>query len=321
MLALHGRWRCHHSADSHSAYPNSNIPFVLKTMARRKLFARSSLILLTLLIAGCALNDEVRFPPPSVIAPQDKNRELIVESGKPPYSSLETYKLNPPANDPNRVPFSHTTAYIEFDEQGDFLDRRQLEAALSDNLPIYNTPKRLLIFYAHGWQNNTRSRDVALFNQFIAHLNEALAKVDDDVTRQRWTVYGVYLAWRGTTFQPVDYVQPHDSSQIVPNIDSISTKTDVPLWGPVTAVKYFTFWSRQTAAARFAGGPLLETIQAISNKVRSDKQGPVFSRTILMGHSFGAYIVEKTLLQSFAAEEISSSSDVPCIPENPVGLG
>ena len=270
----------------------------------------------SLLVGSCALNEEVRQPPQFFLPRNTEKRDIVLDSTNKPYSSMETYRLEPPKDDENKTPFSHTTAYIEFDEQGDFLDRGQLKAALADQA-VYHASKRLLIFYAHGWQNNTRSRDVALFNQFVAHLNEALAKVDDEQNppQPRWSVYGVYLAWRGTNFDPVDYVDAHDPSQEIEKPEDIQPKTDYFAWLPVTMVKYFTFWSRKSAAARFAGAPLLETIQSISNKVRAANNqmqtdpltgsvsGKVLSRTILMGHSFGAYIIEKTLLQSIAAEE------------------
>lgn len=139
-----------------------------------------------------------------------------------------------------------------------------------------------------------------MFNRFIGHLNEALGQACDAKKVGRWTVYGVYLSWRGTNFQPVDYVEPHHDQD-----KPIEVKTDPVLYGPVSLVKPFTFWSRKAAANRFAGAPLMETIQSLSNKVRvkNTVPGVTLTRSVLMGHSFGAYIIEKTLLQSMASEE------------------
>jgi hypothetical protein len=96
----------------------------------------------------------------------------------------------------------HSISYIEFDDQGDFLDRHQLVDAMAH---IPDGPNRLVVFYAHGWQNNTRSADVGQFNALLAHLahtlNEPTQKRDGGMP---WEVYGVYLGWRGTLYDPSD---------------------------------------------------------------------------------------------------------------------
>ena len=283
-------------------------------MSSRSHLYLSVAFLIILVLSGCAINEQMRTPSnPDTSTYLGKHEAALREKrGSNPYDNIEYYNILDPTPDFGHYAYKHKTAYVEFDEQGDFFDRGQLLSALA------NTPtgtRRLLIFYAHGWENNTRSRDVLLFNEFLAHLSRALnrpARPGLKPASPGWEVYGVYLAWRGTLYAPVDYTDPHHQTPSdKPETEDEAFKGDSvdPVSnGTISALKPFSFWSRKTAASRFAGGPLLETIQSISDKVRGDTTGTdgthLLSRTILMGHSFGAFIMEKTLLQAIATEEV-----------------
>ena len=204
----------------------------------------------------------------------------------------------------------HKIAYIEFDEQGDFFDRRQLVDALA-NTPV--GANRLVVFYAHGWQNNTRSGDVAQFNAFLAHLAHSLNdKSEKDGLYKPWEVYGVYLSWRGTLYDPSVIYPPQPSNQTCDVEDILKKPLNNPWNIQASVPKEFTFWSRKAAANRFAGAPLLETINLISAKVRTQPTAPgelLTSRVILIGHSFGAYVIEKTVLQAITTQEPTMEPD------------
>ncbi|MDQ2919197.1 MAG: hypothetical protein M3R10_04885, partial [Verrucomicrobiota bacterium] len=80
-------------------------------------------------------------------------------------------------------------AFIEFGEQGSYLDTSQVAAA--DKL-VRTTHRPLVISYVHGWHNNAASNDVALFSKFLAQI-AATPLIKD----KGFHVIGVYLGWRG----------------------------------------------------------------------------------------------------------------------------
>ena len=291
--------------------------------------------------SGCALNESIRTPgTPSA----SDNAPPIADQH---YFNIEDYVLqNEPQQEDRGLAssmikrellapgsFENKTAYIEFDEQGDFFDRSQLIYALN-NIPT--SPHRLVVIYVHGWQNNSESEDVSKFNDFVAHLNRTLyLKALRDAEQGRlgkadiWSVYGVYISWRGSLLPPSFQTLPHnditgkayspdappDSSSMFSPLPqdhpryAFSTKeNDLEYLVPIKyilrdAPKVLSFWSRAAAANRFAGGPLVETINSIAYQTRMQGAGQAgdCSRVMLIGHSFGAYVIEKTILQDYGA--------------------
>jgi hypothetical protein len=256
---------------------------------------------LVTLICGCVSNEQVRWVDRSGVEKSSAD-ESQLNRDKSQYSSVETYrddsipKQSETKQQASYEPTSHTTAYIEFDEQGDFFDRRQLSAALDMFQP--NDPKRLVIFYAHGWKNNSTSGDVVEFNKFLAHLDRAL-NGSGTLPEDRVKVFGVYLAWRGALLHPAVTALPQEDPD-----HKGSPKSENFAFGSLeTGVKETTFWTRKAAAFRFAGAPLLETIQTISSfaKVAPAGNANFRAKVVLIGHSFGAYIIERSILQSLAS--------------------
>ena len=259
------------------------------------------LLVVVLLLGGCAGNMQWRessaTPPPTTS-----------DSTTLPYLDIEHYRTTLYAepgvrrsDEQKEVERRHVTAYIEFDEQGDFLDRNQLVDALH-NIPT--GPNRLVIFYCHGWQNNTRSGDVAQFNALLAHmahtLNEKKATPGNPAP---WQVYGIYLGWRGAIYDPSTIYPAQPFNQTCSLEALLKKPQNNPYNLLASAPKQLTFWSRKDAAGRFAGSPLLEAINMISAHARTlpaPAGRQLVTKTILIGHSFGAYVIEKTVLQSIS---------------------
>lgn len=156
---------------------------------------------------------------------------------------------------------TYRISFVEFDEKGDFWDRRQLGNA-ANRIGRAKKPV-LLVTYIHGWHHNANDRkpgdngDVETFRALLSEL--ALSESTRDLQ-----VHGVYLGWRGRLVQgPLDYL---------------------------------TFLDRKGAATRVAGTPVTETIFELIRQAR--KYHPGQSKCVVIGHSFGALVLEKAMAQA-----------------------
>ena len=158
---------------------------------------------------------------------------------------------------------NYRLSFVEFDERGDFWDRRQLGEA-SRVIHTSNKPT-LLVTFIHGWHHNADDRkqssknpgDVETFRCLLSELavSESL---------RGFQVHGVFLGWRGRVVQgPLDYL---------------------------------TFLDRKGAATRVAGTPITEAIFEIIRQAR--KAYPGRSKCVVIGHSFGALVLEKAMAQA-----------------------
>jgi hypothetical protein len=179
-------------------------------------------------------------------------------------TSLSPLRPNTAAN-PNASVVAengYKVAFIEFGEQGSYQDPSQLKNALD---LIQNTEKPLVITYVHGWQNNVTSGDVENFESLLARLNRAPAIRDVG-----FHVVGVYLGWRGKLT-------------------------------PVPVLKELSFWNRKATAGRLASNyDCYDAIASISEEAR--KHGAGGQYTVLLGHSFGGLIVERSVAHAINAE-------------------
>lgn len=167
-------------------------------------------------------------------------------------------------------------AVIEFDEQGDFWDKNQLRQSLE---MIRSIDKPLLITYQHGWRHNAEPDDGDLnqFNQFIRNINK--------VKPAGYTACGIYIGWRGA---------------------SISEKKGTGFFTTIPAI--LSFWDRKWATDRMADMGLSQTLSQTSEAVwNGQKKG----RVVVMGHSFGGRIMEKTIAMSLASQAGNGASIKP----------
>ena len=180
-------------------------------------------------------------------------------------------------------------SYIEFDEKGDYWDRRQLGWTVQAIKRATRAKNTVLVVYVHGWQNDAsdlRGHDVGKFRCLLRNLAEA------DGGQHRF--FGVYVGWRGKS---------------IPGGDGIFREGSLP--DLLAKAFYFvphelSFYNRKDTATRVAGLPVTE---AIFQSVAAARQGARASghqaRTILVGHSFGALVLEKAMAQALAAKVIS----------------
>jgi hypothetical protein len=154
-------------------------------------------------------------------------------------------------------------AFIEFGEQGSYQDTSQLKNATD---LVRDVDRPLVVTYVHGWQNNARSDDVDRFEGLLARLSGAHA-----IRAAGFNVVGVYLGWRGKL-------------------------------SPVPVLKELSFFNRKAAAQRIASNfDCYDAIAAISEASRKYHSGHG-QYTILLGHSFGGLIVERSVAHAINAE-------------------
>jgi pimeloyl-ACP methyl ester carboxylesterase len=198
---------------------------------------------------------------------------------------LDQYEPFDGAGERHRYDFS----YIEFDEKGDFWDRRQLGWTVQEIKRAAQTNDLVLVVYIHGWQNDAstlRGHDVPKIHCLLKHLADA--------DRGKHRFFGVYLGWRGKSVPGGDGVFPDNS---IPN--------------RVSKAIFFvphelSLYSRKDAATRIAGMPVTEAIfQSVAAARNGTTRYGHGARTILVGHSLGALVLEKAMAQALAAKVIS----------------
>ncbi len=166
-------------------------------------------------------------------------------------------------------------AFVEFGEQGSYQDPSQLENAR--NL-IKNTSRPLVVTYVHGWQNNARSGDAEKFGDLLGELSAS-----EVVRAGHFHVIGVFLGWRGQL-------------------------TKVPV------VKELTFFSRKAAAERLASNfDCYDAIATISETARRYHAAEA-QYTVLLGHSFGGLVVERSVAHAINAEIHDHADPAKALP-------
>jgi len=166
-------------------------------------------------------------------------------------------------------------AFVEFGEQGSYQDPTQIKNAVK---LIKSTPRPLVVTYVHGWQNNARSGDAERFSGLLRDLSES-----EIVRKAHFNVIGVYLGWRGQL-------------------------TKIPV------IKELTFLSRKAAAERLASNfDCYDAIATVSETARKYHNADG-QYTILLGHSFGGLVVERSVAHAINAEIHGHSEPAKSLP-------
>ena len=188
-------------------------------------------------------------------------------------------------------------SFVEFDERGDFLDFNQHRACQETLKNLAKTGKLILVIYCHGWKNNSQSGDVPAFNCFLSKFATSQA-IETDGLR----VHGIFLGWRGNNFRP--YVDQSMSDgpylQTVqefggPIVDNADGRSNSALW---LIPENLSYWNRKGAAeSRAPGLPMARAIFTYAAAAKAYGGRPS-NRVCVMGHSFGALMLERSLGQA-----------------------
>ncbi len=173
--------------------------------------------------------------------------------------------------------------FVEFDDQGQLRQRRQLDAVLANFSSIADVRDILLVTFVHGWHHSARPDDgnVLQFRHLLSRLADAEAvnsRKDGHLAR---AVLGVYVGWRG---------------------DSITTP-----W-----LKAVTYWDRKNTASKVGAGGVAEVflrLEEIDNAKTGKADESIdkhHSRLVVMGHSLGGEIIATALHQILTDRFINS---------------
>ncbi len=166
-------------------------------------------------------------------------------------------------------------AIVEFDDHGDFWNSRQLDAAVN-MIKEANKSRRgaRVLTFVHGWHDDASPKNET-GNGNLHFLEQELHALSAATAKgeDRPATVGVYLAWRG------------DSTRFP---------------GP------FSFYNRLEAAERIAAGPAItKTLLSILTVTRTNP----LSRSLVVGHSMGALILERTMMKIVIADEVAAEFD------------
>jgi len=171
--------------------------------------------------------------------------------------------------------------FVEVDDFGELYDRGQLNKVMT---MIQNAKKAsknnnaIVITFIHGWKNNASDNTGNVWG-----FREELEDISKEYPNQ--SVVGVYVGWRGAV-------------------------TNVPV------VKEFTFFDRRNAAVRIPGAHLTEILNRIMSETKSciehcsESQPPgTGSLAIVVGHSVGGMVLERTLTQSVVGDILKQEAE------------
>ena len=196
-------------------------------------------------------------------------------------------------------------SFVEFDGRGDFLDFNQHQECLEIISTLSATQTILLVIYCHGWKNTSQSIDVLRFNRFLDQLSTSRL-----VEESGFRVHGIYLSWRGNVVKPyVDFNGGNSEwARETFGEDIVSQKATRRHRRLLSPIEQLSYWSRKHAAEHQVSGLAVTraafTYSAAAKGMQQRKFG-ADNRTLVIGHSFGALMLEQSLLQGAVGNLIS----------------
>jgi hypothetical protein len=228
-------------------------------MERR--LARSLAMALLVCLCGCAQFIQYR-----------SDYTLCTRSGAQPAAQCDGHALQEVSGQDGTA---YLLGFIEFDDQGQLWDRKQMASVLDKLNADAATRDLLLVVFVHGWKHSAAPGDTNI-DTFRTVL-EKIAEVEMQQSRLAGVpareVAGVYLGWRG-------------GSLTVPWIENL------------------TFWERKNTALKVGHGGVAEVLAKLE-LVKLDKDSTVpggsHTRLAVVGHSFGGLVVNAALSQILEA--------------------
>lgn len=191
----------------------------------------------------------------------------------------------------------HSCSFVEFDGRGDYIDFKQHTHAWETVRDLAKGDRLLLVIYCHGWKNNSQSSDVVRFNDFLGRLASSHAVGG-------YRVHGIYLGWQGNLYWP--HLEKNEAYKRT--IESfgeaiVSAKWNRRFAWTTWVPENLSYWSRRSAAEhKVSSVAMARTVYTCASLVKAilshdadGREHPLGSRVMVMGHSFGALMLERAL--------------------------
>lgn len=162
--------------------------------------------------------------------------------------------------------------HVELDDFGDFWDMsgNELSQALAAIDEANEVPEGAIVLtFVHGWRNNSNPANHNLQNFKNVLGWIAKTEIERGAPSAR-PVVGIFISWRG-------------KQTLLPAVD---------------------YYKRNAAAARVAGSAATEALVAVTNRARQNDR----TRSIVIGHSMGALIVERALAPAIEAYVVNAGN-------------
>ncbi len=204
-------------------------------------------VLLMTALAGCVPQKQWRTMPFYAAPTTDRSKDV---------EQRYVIPLDPVAN---RL---YSLAFVEFKNNGDFWDKRQLDEALQaiDDADKRSGHRAVVVTFIHGWKNNAKEDNNNVLD-FRRQLNRIAADACKD-DHPHCGVVGIFLGWSG------DLVSRYANT----------TRT-------------LTYFDRRNTAIQVATLPIGDALFAVMKQVKSGGQSEG-NLSVVVGHSFGGLVLE-----------------------------
>jgi hypothetical protein len=227
-----------------------------------------------ILCSACHVSNRLYNPADRrLLPPSDPQPTSIVrvEQNTSPGGSRRIDRPDPGCNpaDPADPAPPVCLAFVEFDEQGELWDRQQPTAALDlvDRAQRRTSDGKdkgpVVVTFTHGWKNNADDRDDDQ-NHNVVGFEGVLDYLKDQYPGH--PIVGIYIGWRGAL---------------------------VPEFWPVR--EQFSYFNREGTAVRIPGPSMTSFLIRLMTSTHREGSG---THLILVGHSFGALVLERALSQA-----------------------
>ncbi len=162
--------------------------------------------------------------------------------------------------------------FVEFDDQGWFWDRTQMERLIESLEAESEHGDLLMVVFTHGWKHNAHfcNPNVACFREVLGRLAEDERQMANERGRQARKIAGIFVGWRGLSLEG--------------------------------SLANLTFWSRKSTAQRVGSGAvtqLLLELGRLRERIQ-DRRDESSTRLVVVGHSFGGAVVYSAVAQNLA---------------------
>ncbi len=233
-------------------------------------------------------------------------------------------------------------SFVEFDDQGWFTDRRQMEAlfTLLKDIELKNKEADghiLIQVYAHGWKHNASACDnnVLCFSRLLERTD--LAEKNREVTR--YTLKEMDKLLTEEMRQKIQEQSPEVRKmsrgfllqQVQENLKKMPPETRDKELGKIkprtvvgvylgwrglpfdTALNNLSFWSRKDTAARVGSGGVFELLTRLKDyrDIRQGHKSADANKTqlVITGHSFGGLVIYSALSHALMERAAKTMTD------------